>query len=86
MRHRSPLPNKGAFFKRHYAVSEVLTNGFFQYEVDWDSGDLVTVQNKAWNLTMDTRITEVEETYETGGFKLNVTFGHTLPSKTIGNY
>lgn len=59
--------------------SEVLTNGPFQYEVDWDVGDVVTVQNKAWNLTMDSRVTEVEEIYEAGGFKLNVTFGNSLP-------
>lgn len=45
-------------------------------------GDLVTVQNRDWNITMDTRITEVEEVYEAGGFKLNVTFGNNIPTLT----
>ncbi|GLI20046.1 hypothetical protein TSYNTROPHJE_18590 [Tepidanaerobacter syntrophicus] len=45
-------------------------------------GDIVTVQNKDWNITMDTRITEVEEIYEASGFKLNVTFGKNTPTLT----
>ncbi|WP_213950367.1 siphovirus ReqiPepy6 Gp37-like family protein [Tepidanaerobacter syntrophicus] len=60
--------------------SEILTQGPFEYEKDWDVGDIVTVQNKDWNLTLDTRIMEVEEIYEAGGFKLNVTFGSSLPT------
>lgn len=60
--------------------AEVLTAGPFKYQQDWDLGDIVTVQNNAWNLTMDTRITEVVEVYEASGFKLNVTFGHPLPT------
>jgi hypothetical protein len=60
--------------------AEVLTQGPFLYGVDWDVGDVVTVQNKDWNLTMDTRITEVTETYEPGGFRLSVVFGNSLPT------
>ena len=62
--------------------SEVLPTGPFQYEKDWNLGDVVTVQNKDWNITMDTRITEVTEIYEAGGFKLNVCFGESLPTLT----
>jgi len=62
--------------------SEVLIKGPFQYQKDWDVGDIVTVQNKDWNITMDTRITEVEEIYEAGSFKLNVTFGKNTPTLT----
>ena len=62
--------------------SEILPSGPFQYQKDWDVGDIVTVQNKDWNITMDTRITEVEEIYEAGGFKLNVTFGESIPTLT----
>lgn len=29
---------------------------------------------------MDTRITEVQEIHEASGFKLNVTFGNSLPT------
>ncbi len=62
--------------------SEVLSRGPFQYKRDWDVGDIVTMQNKDWNITMDTRITEVEEIYEAGGLKLNVTFGNNIPTLT----
>jgi hypothetical protein len=60
--------------------SVVLPTGTFAYEKDWDVGDIVTVQNKDWGLTMDVRITEVEEVYESGGFRLNVVFGNSLPT------
>ena len=43
-------------------------------------GDLITVQNKDLNITMDAKITEVTEVYEAGGFKLNVVFGNSLPT------
>jgi hypothetical protein len=62
--------------------SEVLPHGPFLYQKDWDVGDMVTVQNKDWGLTMDVRITEVEEVYEAGGFKFNVTFGNNIPTLT----
>jgi hypothetical protein len=79
------LPAKGeAKLVEHQRVlsfqAEVLTAGPFKYRDDWDVGDIVTVQNKAWDLTMDTRITEVQEIHEASGFKLNVTFGNNLPT------
>ena len=60
--------------------SGIFPTGPFEYEKDWDVGDIVTVQNKDWGLTMDVRITEVEEVYEASGFKLNVAFGKSLPT------
>ncbi len=79
------LPGRGeAKLAEHQRVisfqAEVLSTGPFKYRQDWDVGDIVTVQNKDWNLTMDTRITEVTEIHEPSGFKLNVTFGNTLPT------
>ena len=62
--------------------SEVIPTGPFQYERDWNLGDIVTVQNKDWQVTVDVRITEVTEVYEAGGFKLNVVFGNSLPTLT----
>ncbi|WP_051421287.1 siphovirus ReqiPepy6 Gp37-like family protein [Paenibacillus massiliensis] len=59
----------------------VLDTGSFRYEQDWDLGDIVTVQNRAWGLTMDSRITEVKEIYEPAS-ALEIIFGNDLP--TIG--
>ena len=74
------LPARGAAkLKEHERIvsfgAEVLTTGPFVYQKDWDLGDIVTVQNKDWNVEVDTRITEVTEIYEAGGFRLNVVFG-----------
>jgi hypothetical protein len=79
------LPAKGeAKLAEHQRVisfqAEVLAAGPFKYQQDWDVGDVVTVQNKDWSITMDTRITEVQEIHEASGFKLNVTFGNNLPT------
>jgi hypothetical protein len=60
--------------------SEILTYGPFLYEKDWDIGDVVTVQDKKWGLTLDTPIPEVKEIYEASGFRLEVTFGNTVPT------
>jgi len=60
--------------------SEILTYGPFVYEKDWDLGDIVTVQDKKWGITLDTPITEVKEIYEPGGFRLEATFGNTVPT------
>ncbi|MED4299743.1 siphovirus ReqiPepy6 Gp37-like family protein [Geobacillus stearothermophilus] len=60
--------------------SEILTYGPFVYEKDWDLGDIVTVQDKKWGITLDTPITEIKEIYEPGGFRLEATFGNTVPT------
>lgn len=51
----------------------------FVYEQDWDLGDIVTAQNREWGVTMDERITEVIETYERAGKRLDVVFGKNEP-------
>lgn len=81
------LPRRGeAKLNEHKRVitfqSEILPKGSFEYEKDWNLGDIVTVKNKDWGVTIDARITEVTEIYEAGGFKLNVTFGESLPTIT----
>ncbi|GAB6931572.1 hypothetical protein JCM10914A_55690 [Paenibacillus sp. JCM 10914] len=61
----------------------VLSTNSFKYERDWDLGDQVTLQNKTWNLTMDSRITEVKEIYEPSS-KVEIVLGNEIP--TIMNY
>lgn len=45
-------------------------------------GDLVTVLDPTWGITMHTRITEIEEIYENQGTTINVTFGGGVPTLT----
>lgn len=61
-------------------ATEIMPQGPYTYLADWDLGDLVTVQNRRWGVTLDVRITEVLEVYEPGGMRLDVTFGTTLPT------
>lgn len=65
--------------KRSFGA-EILQKSPFVYQKDWDLGDIVTVQNKQWNVTMDSRITEVQETFEPSGFKLSAVFGNDMPT------
>lgn len=56
-----------------------LPNINFKYKEDYDLGDIVTVNKKAWGIKMDKRITEVQEIYENGGLSIVPTFGNPLP-------
>lgn len=47
---------------------------------DFNVGDLVTVNDKQWNISLDTRITEIEKIYENTGKTINVTFGNDVPT------
>ncbi len=60
--------------------AQILTEGPFAYEQDWDLGDIVTIQNKDWGVTMDARIIEVKEIYEPSGFHLEAVFGNSWPT------
>ena len=51
-----------------------------RYKEDFDLGDIVTCTSKKWGVTINARITEVEEIYEQDGFSLNVTFGNSVPT------
>ncbi|MFS1513623.1 siphovirus ReqiPepy6 Gp37-like family protein [Chengkuizengella sp. SCS-71B] len=60
--------------------AEILTHGPFEYEKDWDLGDIVTIQDRKLGITLDTSISEVKEIYESDGFRLDVTFGNHVPT------
>jgi hypothetical protein len=54
-------------------------NANLVYEIDFDIGDLVTVQ--AYGSSVDKRITEIRERYQAGSpFGLDITFGERFPS------
>lgn len=60
--------------------SEINANANLKYGVDYDLGDRVTCVNKRWGVRINVRITEIAETYETSGEKIDITFGESLPA------
>lgn len=60
--------------------SKVNVRGNLTYKTDFDLGDVVTCHDKKWGITIDTRITEVEEVYESNKVEINVTFGNNIPT------
>ncbi|EPY2273797.1 siphovirus ReqiPepy6 Gp37-like family protein [Clostridium sporogenes] len=60
--------------------SNVIPYGSFTYMEDWELGDIVTVMDRKWGITLNTRITEVKEIYEVSGFNLECTFGNHIPT------
>lgn len=63
-----------------YLEGQILTKSPFKYEADYNLGDIVTVQNKDWFVTMDTRITEIKEIYESTGYRIEAVFGNDRPT------
>lgn len=60
--------------------SEVVDFGSFKLGIDYDLGDYVTIQNKKWNLTMDTQIIEIIETVDMDGYNIDLIFGNNIPT------
>jgi hypothetical protein len=50
------------------------------YKVDYDLGDRVTCIDKKWNISIESRITEITQTAENGKTALEVTFGESAPT------
>ena len=51
-----------------------------RYKQDFDVGDRVTCVNRRWGVTIDARVTQVEEIYQQGKVELSVSFGVSLPT------
>ena len=60
--------------------NEILTQSNLVYEEDYNLGDLVTAINSKWKVVLDSRITEVTEIYEVGGYRINAVFGNNVPT------
>ncbi len=60
--------------------SKINVRGNLIYKKDFDLGDIVTCHDKKWGITIDTRITEIEEVYEGNKMEVNVTFGNNIPT------
>lgn len=60
---------------RYSLDTSVNPHGNLTYKIDFDLGQTVKVISKAWGVSMTTRITEVEETYDADGQSVSVVFG-----------
>lgn len=60
--------------------AQILTYSNLEYGKDYNLGDIVTIKYDTENLILDTRIIEVQEVYEPGGYKINVVFGNKIPT------
>ncbi|WP_249365246.1 siphovirus ReqiPepy6 Gp37-like family protein [Cytobacillus citreus] len=79
------LTNRGnqklqEFLQEEYLEGQILTHSTFVYEEDYDLGDIVTVQNVDWGVTLNARITEIKEIYEANGFRIEAVFGNNRPT------
>lgn len=54
--------------------------GNFNYKIDYDLGDIVTIGKADWGLSTNMRITEIQEVYEHGSATIVPTFGSALPT------
>lgn len=63
-----------------YLEGEALAKSQLVYEVDWDLGDVVTIQHRDWGVTTNARITEVTEIYEHGNVRIEPVFGYARPT------
>jgi Siphovirus ReqiPepy6 Gp37-like protein len=59
--------------------SIVLTSNLV-YKIDFDLGDIVTTQNERLGVTLNTRITTIEEVYENDYRDIRVNFGSNIPT------
>lgn len=71
-RGQSKLSEQGI---RYSFDTSVNPHGNLTYKIDFDLGQTVQVISKAWGVSMTTRITEIEETYDADGQNISVVFG-----------
>jgi len=64
----------------HNFTSKIDLNVTPRYKEDFDVGDRVTCINRRWGVSINSRVTEVIETYQQGKTELDVTFGVSLPT------
>lgn len=68
------------FMQEEYLEGQILTNSPFKYQKDYDLGDVITIRNSDWHISMDAQITDIKEIYETSGFSIEATFGNNRPT------
>jgi hypothetical protein len=54
--------------------------GNLKYKQDFNLGQFVRISSAQWGVTLMTRITEIDETYDRDGLSLQIVFGRGLPT------
>lgn len=60
--------------------SSVNIQSNLKYKEDFDLGDRVTCIEKRWGITINSRITEITQTFESGKTTIEATFGESAPT------
>ena len=60
--------------------SKINIQGNNVYKKDYNLGDVITIRDKKWKLTINERITEIEEIFDNNGKSVNVVFGNNIPT------
>jgi hypothetical protein len=58
--------------------AEINAHGNLMYKVDYDLGSIVTIQARRWGVSLQTRITEIIESYDESGMNIDCVFGRGL--------
>lgn len=65
--------------ERRISGNRDLYSSQFRYTEDWNLGDIVTGRQTEWGVSMDQRVTEVEEIYENDTMTVVPTLGTPAP-------
>lgn len=84
-RYRAMLESRGnaelaAMVENYTFNSSVNIQSNLRYKEDFDLGDRVTCIERRWGITINSRITEITQTYESGKTLLEATFGESAPT------
>lgn len=66
--------------QEEFLEGQVLQRSPFVYQRDYQLGDVVTVRNEDWGISMDARITVVRQSYSDAGKEVELTFGESRPT------
>lgn len=72
--------NLADYEQEQFLEGQVLQKSPFEYKRDYDLGDVVTIKNDDWGVTMDARITVVREGYAASGKTVELTFNNEQPN------
>lgn len=60
--------------------SQIRIDSNLRYKRDFDIGDIITCLERTWGVTINSRITEIIQTFEAGAETIEATFGESSPT------